>query len=275
METNKEKIIRWAELEEKKNMWFVILLTRPSIYLNNLIKRTFLMGLFLFVLYKILNGFDIGHNAMPPNFHSIVGIVIGLLLVFRTNTAYDRWWEARKLFASMHSAFIFLRISFVDINTEKDITEKMIIMNNCIFKFLSKENENESIIIRNEFLKHYVFFINYAKEKKLSPAIEKKMIDMLECFCSLERIKNTPIPLSYSLHIKLSIFAYLLILPFSLFFGMGIWAIPLVMVLFFIIAGIEIISNEIENPFKGDPNDLPMEKLKLENEEIIKNYGTR
>jgi predicted membrane chloride channel (bestrophin family) len=36
-----------------------------------------------------------------------------------------------------------------------------------------------------------------------------------------------------------------------------------------VIAGIEIISNEIENPFKGDPNDLPIDDYKKENEKYI------
>lgn len=41
------------------------------------------------------------------------------------------------------------------------------------------------------------------------------------------------------------------------------------MVLFFIIAGIEIISNEIENPFRGDPNDLPIKDFEHKNENIL------
>jgi putative membrane protein len=32
--------------------------------------------------------------------HGMLGFVISLLLVFRTNTAYDRWWEGRKMFNS-------------------------------------------------------------------------------------------------------------------------------------------------------------------------------
>ena len=33
--------------------------------------------------------------------HSVLGFVISLLLVFRTNTAYDRWWEGRKLWGTI------------------------------------------------------------------------------------------------------------------------------------------------------------------------------
>jgi len=271
----KNEITKWIKSEEKRNSWIIILLTRPSVYLNVLIKRTIMMGFFLFVIYEVLNGFNIGREAMPPTFHSIVGIVIGLLLVFRTNTAYDRWWEARKLFASIHSGFMFLRISAYDTVGESIMNDRLVKMNKFMFDFLSEEDKDKCIVLRNGFIEQYSLILNYIKQQNLSSHMERKMVDIMECFCSLERIKNTPIPLSYSLHIKLSIFAYLLILPFSLFFGMGLLAIPLVMILFFIIAGIEIISNEIENPFRGDPNDLPMEKLKMENEKFIDEYGRK
>ena len=33
--------------------------------------------------------------------HGMLGFVISLLLVFRTNTAYDRWWEGRKMWGSL------------------------------------------------------------------------------------------------------------------------------------------------------------------------------
>ncbi|HUS50732.1 MAG TPA: bestrophin family ion channel [Candidatus Paceibacterota bacterium] len=268
METRKSRIIQWLEREEKKNNWFVILVTQPSVYLNSLIRRTIMMGVFLFALYEILTSFDITHEAMPTTFHGIVGLVIGLLLVFRTNTAYDRWWEARKLFGSIHAAFILVRTNLGD-NSGDSLISSLKKMNNHMFKFLSESELNLSDETRDEFLKEYISIMKFVKSEKLSLNVERKMMDIMEHFCSLERIKDTPIPLSYSLHIKLSLFAYLTILPFSLFFGMGIWAIPLVMVLFFIIAGIEIISNEIENPFRGDPNDLPMESLRLENEKAI------
>ncbi len=103
----------------------------------------------------------------------------------------------------------------------------------------------------------------------ISGNLERKMSELLDYFTSLERIKNTPIPISYTFHIKLSIFVYLLTLPFGLFYGLGTVSILLVMILFFIIGGIEIISNEIENPFKGDPNDLPIEEFKKETEKYL------
>ena len=84
---------------------------------------------------------------------------------------------------------------------------------------------------------------------------------LLEYSNNLERIKNTPIPLSYVFHIKMSILIYLVTLPFGMFHDLGLWSVPMVMLIYYIIAGVEIISNEIENPFANDPNDLPTHKL--------------
>ena len=91
--------------------------------------------------------------------------------------------------------------------------------------------------------------------------LENSVNTLLDNSNICERIKNTPIPMAYALHIKMSIFIYLITLPFGLFYDLGLWATPIVMVIFYMIAGIEIISNEIENPFAGDPNDLPVNEL--------------
>ena len=41
------------------------------------------------------------HFISTITMHQLLGIVLGLFLVFRTNTAYDRWWEGRRLWGSM------------------------------------------------------------------------------------------------------------------------------------------------------------------------------
>lgn len=276
------KINQIIEAFEKKDNWFVLLLTKPSLYLFSLLKRTLIMGVILFFIVELSLKLGLKEQAIPVTWHSVAGIVIGLLLVFRTNTAYDRWWEARKIFASLESSFIFIRMNLSRVNPlsekrKEEMIEKLKNINRLIFEFTSEDDSEKS----NEFKKQFVMFINDFKidlsellrSESISPqdyvATDKKIMDIMDYFCSLERIKDTPIPTSYSLHIKISLFAYLLSLPLGLFFGFGMFSIPLVMVLFFIIAGIEIISNEIENPFKGDPNDLPVEEFKEENEKYI------
>ena len=74
--------------------------------------------------------------------------------------------------------------------------------------------------------------------------------------------------MSYALHIKVSVIIYILSLPFGLFNNLGMWSAVMVMFIYYIVAGIEIISKEIENPFYGDPNDLPIEQYIKKVQEI-------
>ena len=76
-----------------------------------------------------------------------------------------------------------------------------------------------------------------------------------------ERIKTTPIPFSYSVFIKKFIFFYVMTLPFGYVFTLGYIAIPVVVFVFYVLASLEIIAEEIENPFGTDANDLPITQI--------------
>ena len=76
-----------------------------------------------------------------------------------------------------------------------------------------------------------------------------------------ERIKNTPIPYSYSVFIKKFIFIYMMTLPFGYVFSLSYYVVPVVAFVLYVLAGLEIITEEIEDPFSGDANDVPTEKL--------------
>ena len=76
-----------------------------------------------------------------------------------------------------------------------------------------------------------------------------------------ERIKNTPIPYSYSAFIKKFIFIYIMTLPYSYVFSLGYYAVPVVVFIFYVLASLELIAEEIEDPFGTDANDLPILKI--------------
>ena len=76
-----------------------------------------------------------------------------------------------------------------------------------------------------------------------------------------ERIKNTPIPYSYSAFIKKFIFFYVMTLPFGYVFSLGYYVVPVVVFIFYVLASLELIAEEIEDPFGIDENDLPIAKI--------------
>ncbi|MCB0771061.1 MAG: hypothetical protein KDC00_11735, partial [Flavobacteriales bacterium] len=91
--------------------------------------------------------------------------------------------------------------------------------------------------------------------------VDKELVQYLEICGACERIKNTPIPYSYSSFIKKFIVIYVFTLPFGVAFSLGYLAIPVVMFIFYVLASLEIIAEEIEDPFGDDANDLPMKRL--------------
>jgi putative membrane protein len=76
-----------------------------------------------------------------------------------------------------------------------------------------------------------------------------------------ERIKNTPIPYSYSAFLKKFIFFYVMTLPFGYSFSLGYYVVPVVVFIFYVLASLELIAEEIEDPFGMDENDLPTQKM--------------
>ena len=91
--------------------------------------------------------------------------------------------------------------------------------------------------------------------------LDREVSQFMEICGACERIKNTPIPFSYSSFIKKFIVIYVFTLPFGFVFSLGYIAIPVVMFIFYVMASLELIAEEIEDPFGTDANDLPMTQL--------------
>jgi putative membrane protein len=76
-----------------------------------------------------------------------------------------------------------------------------------------------------------------------------------------ERIKKTPIPYAYSLFLKKIIFIYVFTMPIGFVLDYGYWAVPVVAFVFYAFASIEVIAEEIEDPFGTEANDLPTDSI--------------
>jgi ion channel-forming bestrophin family protein len=91
--------------------------------------------------------------------------------------------------------------------------------------------------------------------------INSELQSFTEVCGACERIKNTPIPYSYSAFIKKFIFFYVMTLPFGYVFSLGYYTVPVVIFIFYVLASLELIAEEIEDPFGSDANDLPTAKI--------------
>jgi putative membrane protein len=239
--------------------------------------------------YLILDVFQLHEADFQPTIamHSLLGIVLGLFLVFRTNTAYDRWWEGRRLWGGLVNStrnFALKLNSYLskENHEDRDWFAKMI----PNFVYAMKENlrngvqfdELEPIDEKfNEALKKYKHKPNRIaamlyekvnalyKENKITGDhlinLDKELKDFIDIIGACERIKNTPIPYSYMMYIKKFIFIYVSTLPFGFVTQSGYITVPIVILITFVLLSVELIAEEIEDPFGRDLNDLPTDEL--------------
>jgi putative membrane protein len=217
--------------------------------------------------------------------HSLVGFVLSMLLVFRTNTAYERWWDGRKLWGQLNNDArnLAMKINAYTQDIEIRKTFHMLI---CNFVFALKDqlrgekNLNEMYIDEKYNIDFYKKFnhlpngissamyqevVNMHKNEVISGEQLLFLNEQLQTFVNVaggcERIKNTPIPYSYSLFIKKVIFLYVFTMPIGFVREFGYWAAPIVALIFYVFTSIELIAEEIEDPFGEDTNDLPINQI--------------
>jgi len=216
--------------------------------------------------------------------HSLLGFVLSLLLVFRTNTAYDRWWEGRKLWGKLVND---TRNFAVKINTllsdDRDSANQIARYLKYFPHFLAKHLSEESTRLAldedyseiEKSLKHHgptdlVILLTHKlhqlkKEGKISDIemlyLDTQVSGFLDVCGGCERIKNTPIPYSYSSFIKKFIILYVLALPIAYVINLGLFMIPLTVFVYYVLMSLELIAEEIEDPFNNDENDIPMEAI--------------
>ena len=242
-------------------------------------------------VYSALIGFieveywKLAENSYVKNItimHGMLGFVISLLLVFRTNTAYDRWWEGRRLWGSLvNNSRNFAMKLAVMLSDDKDriYFRKMI---PAYASILQKHLNNEDTA--RQLFENLDLEIDHHKHKpnQVAKIIFQKINDLYiskkitgdqliilnaefqsftEICGACERIKNTPIPYSYSAFIKKFIFFYVMTLPFGYSFSLGYYVAPVVVFIFYVLASLELIAEEIEDPFGLDENDLPLTKM--------------
>ncbi len=216
--------------------------------------------------------------------HSLLGFVLSLLLVFRTNTAYDRWWEGRKLWGKLvnDTRNMAIKINTLLGDNQQDIDQisrYLKFFPHFLAKHLSREStrlaldEDYSEIeksLKNHGPSEIVILLSHKlnqlkKEAKISEVellyLDNQLSGFLEVCGGCERIKNTPIPYSYSSFIKKFIILYVFALPIAYVITIGLFMIPLTVFVYYVLMSLELIAEEIEDPFNNDENDIPMETL--------------
>lgn len=221
--------------------------------------------------------------SINTSIFSLLGVILSIFLVFRTNSAYDRWWEARKQWGALvnntRNLAIYVHSMFPEGDGEVRRFMAKHISNFCIalvehlregtqldkLIYLSDEQRAE-YTAKNHIPNHIALqiFQRLARAHRNGEINEGDYINikaqhqsLLDILGACERIKKTPIPFSYAIYLKIFITAYAILLPFALVNMFHLTAIPLSMFIFFALLGVELLGEEIEDPFGLDCNDLP------------------
>ena len=273
----------------EKRPWFQVALQFRGSIISFIFPRVMVcagFGLFISLLYFF------GFPVSLPILSSIVpSIVLGLLLVFRTNTAYDRFWEGRRCWGTLIIAVRNLaRQIWVSISDKRpeDLEEKKLALRLLVaFAIAMKLHLRQEPI--NAEIELFVLPDQYEKLKKMNnppleiafwigdylsiqheqnnldvyrlTAMNQLVNNMVEALSGCERILRTPMPLAYAIHLKQLLLLYCLALPFQMVKDLTWGTAPVVALVSFALFGIEEIGIEIENPFGHDPNDLPLDNI--------------
>lgn len=274
---------------EKRLPWFESALQIKGSVIAAIYKRVLLCGAFG-VLISILYHLKI--PVSQPILGTVIpSIVLGLLLVFRTNTAYERFWEGRKCWGAIVNTIRNLaRQMWVSID-EKEPEDKdhKIEALNLLVAFgiatklhLRSEPINSDLealmpdskyitlkIINNPPLEIAFWISDYLQHQYNRNCINSyqlaSMQELLNILVdnlgSCERILRTPMPLAYAIHLKQLLLLYCFLLPFQIVQSLDWWTGLISALVSFTLLGIEAIGLEIENPFGYDENDLPLDAI--------------
>lgn len=225
------------------------------------------------------------HFGNTTNIHSLVGFVLSLLLVFRTNSAYDRWWEGRRLWGSIvnNSRNLAIKLSVL-VNDEATRQTMRILITNYVIAAKEQlrngvktaelipcekytlEDMTRGAHIPNRIMKLLMKEVNMlVKQRQISPQellfINNELQSFTDNLGGCERIKKTPIPYSYSIFIKKIIVVYIASMPFGFAMEFSYWSALIVSLLYYVFGSLELIAEEIEDPFGMDDNDLPTDQI--------------
>jgi ion channel-forming bestrophin family protein len=225
-----------------------------------------------------------------------------LLLAFRASQAYDRWWEARRLWGRTREVcrdFARLICNHVECTTDSDRADRRraidfltafgvalklhVLDERHIVRDLTEQGTtigtrltmNMQDIANLQQSRHMPLFCldilsdyltKQVKAGKLSDyqlgVINTTVMAVLSgTLGSCERIRNTPIPLSYVLQLRFCMMLWLVLYPLNVVTFYGWYTILLASLVGYAVLGIDSMASEIENPFGYDRNDLNLDQF--------------
>lgn len=278
---------------DSKKWWEAISHFRSSYVIRRTVRMVLWMGLFAAIVVAcdilVKEYHDLNLFTLDTWVFTLLGVLLSLLMVFRLNSAYDRWWDGRKQWGALINHTRGLAVLFNGmlpkddaVNREffaKGISSYVLALSDHLRDVSSHrlitEYSQEPIesIQKNKHVPNKIVNDLYARIEQLYAAgvvdgfhlnqLKPETQSFLDIQGACERIKATPIPFAHNFFIKLLIISYTGLVPFVLTSMLESFIGPVIMTMMvaYALIGIEYISVEIEEPFGMDCNDLPTHNL--------------
>jgi putative membrane protein len=266
--------------------WFRVVFSIRGTVLPAVLKRQWWIVLLATAVYAAdvyIPEADPLFKPFKPIGHSLLGLALGLLIVFHNNCAYDRYWEGRKLWgAIVNTSRNLVRGAAAFASDARELANLTAAYSLAVKQLLRRKTDlteikplipsgvyEQAVAASNPPSMLALHMSRWLAERQrngrldsvTAQSLEQMVRSLLDSQGGCERIVKTPIPFAYAVHIRQMLTIYLITLPFALVGEMGWAAIPTVAVVAFGMIGIEEAGNEIEDPFSHDPNDLPLEAI--------------
>jgi putative membrane protein len=222
--------------------------------------------------------------GLGAQFHGFLGLVLGTLLVFRTNTSYDRWWEGRKLWGQLVNDCRNLAIK-VQTCVRASAADKQRLGRWLIgFGYALKAHLRGGArladipgfpeVPRDHEPPHVPAYIAASIYEQFEQwrlngqlggfellFLDQHASSLMNICGACERIQKSPISISYRWYIRQSIAIYMLTVPWGLVQTFDWWTIPAVAMLGYFMVGVEMIAESVEDPFGVDEDDIMLDDL--------------
>ncbi len=225
---------------------------------------------------------------LAPVAHTMVGVALGLLLVFRTNASFDRWWEGRKLVGAMvnrardlsrQSAHMidgddgserselrrmiagFFALTRQHLRGERDLSPVEAVLGPELRAAMEPAQHRPAVML--SWISGRLCALARAgrlTEHRLA-VMDANLTALHDSLGGCERILRTPVPFAYAQHIKTFLMVFTFTAPFAMVDALHGYTPVAAAVLAFALYGIDEIGVEIEDPFGHDANDLPLDAI--------------
>ena len=243
---------------------------------------TWVAGLALYSWSVALFDQKVRELHLTATFHTLLGLMLGTLLVFRTNTAYVRWWEGRKLWGQLVNESRNFAVKIAACVRAEPRDKTAIAERLSAFAFALRDHLRGGCKLQQvpgyadskdapDHVPSYIAKQIYERLERWRQAeqlggfellfLDRHASALLDICGGCERIRKTPIARGYRRFIRQAIGVYLVTLPWGIVDLLGYWVAPIVLVVSYLMIGIEVLAEDIEEPFGTDPDDLPLDDI--------------